>query len=700
MIRRALPFTALLGAIPLLFGYTEGIDVPGEPPARRANVETLVFVVDASATPGQKNAAGETLITADSDPMAAIRNAGERWNAIADSRVNFAQFNPGASEARRDGIDVITFADNTNTRTLVGSATAVTSFFVNVSTNTIIESDVVFNPNLRDEQNNLLAFSTTGQSNTFDIEATLVHEFGHVIGAKHTSVAGATMWQNGREGELFARTLTPDDALFAIQAYPEPGALSRYGRIQGVARFENGSAIRGGLATAVNPAGTVVTALTSLSNGAYEMVVPAGNYLVYLDPANEPLAPQGLSIDSSLIDNSFATTLFGGNNSPTTVAVAAGGAATADLTAPAGAPPLEIQYVGVRDGQDILIGTGPRALPMDQNTELFLWGPGLADIIESNIRVLGPQVGLVAGSVRVSPQLQFNNFPALRLTVQPVFSASQAHPSQAFDGGSLGTILITNQGRAAAYTAGLVVEPPFPVFVAAGVANGASFIAGPVAPGELVSIFGLNLGPAAGVSTPGFGPNGLLPTVLSEVQVTFDGTPAPLLFASRGQINLQVPYEIAGKQFTSAVATYQGRSNTQVRLPVAAAAPGVFFVAANSPAILNQDFSLNTAINREARGRALIVYATGQGTVSPVLTTGQGAPGPPSLSSINVGEVTATIGGRPAQTLFAGLAPGFVGLLQINLLVPNDAPAGAQVPLAITVRGQTIQNGVTVAIAP
>ena len=692
---RAWLAAAFLAAPLALFGYTRGVDLPGEPDARRGDAENMAFIIDSSVRPGQTNASGDTIVTPDSDPAAAVRAAAERWNRIPDSRVNFNQFTANESSVAQDGRNVITMRDDPTTRSIVGSATAVTSFFVVLSTNTIVESDIVFNPEVRDEEGTLIPFSTTGQPGTFDVEATMAHEFGHAIGAKHSSVAGATMWQNGREGELFARTLTPDDEMFAIQAYPQPSAAGNFGRIRGTARLQGGSPIRGGLVAAVNPNGTVVSALTDLVTGVYDILVPPGQYLVYVDPANDPLGAQGLTIGPQFLDIAFATTLLGGNDTPTTVAVTAGGTATADLTAPVGAPPLEIQYVGVRESDDfIVIGTGPRELPLNRPTELFLWGAGLASVVESEVRLLGPRAALVPGSVRVSSNLVFQGLPALRLTIQPT---AAAHPTQAVDGGSLATILITRQGTAAAYTGGVVLESlRAPAFSSGSVTNAASFAAGPVAPGEIVSIFGTDLGPAAGVASPGFDAQGRLATTLAAVEVTFDGTPAPLFFVSAGQINAQVPYEVAGRASTTAVVHHQRGFSAAVSLPVAAAAPGIFFLAPNVPAIVNQNGSANSPGNPEARGRALVVFATGQGVVSDPVPTGAPARSSP-LSG--VAEASATIGGRPAQVLFAGLAPGYVGLMQANLLIPNDAPAGAQ-PVVLTIRGQRTQAGVLASIAP
>ena len=204
-----------------------------------------------------------------------------------------------------------------------------------------------------------------------------------------------------------------------------------------------------------------------------------------------------------------------------------------------------------------------------------------------------------------------------------------------------------------------VVEADFggaPEFTSAGVANAASFVAGPVAPGGLVSIFGFALGPEMPLSPPGFSSaTGLLETELGGVEVEFDGIKAPLVFVSKNQLNLQAPYELAGRNSTNMVITRDGLSSATVLVPVAEAAPGLFVISETGGAILNQDSTLNTPANPAPRGGAVVVFGTGQGLVTSPVPTGGPALADP-LSGRN--GVTATVGGNPAQVLFAGLAPG------------------------------------------
>lgn len=211
------------------------------------------------------------------------------------------------------------------------------------------------------------------------------------------------------------------------------------------------------------------------------------------------------------------------------------------------------------------------------------------------------------------------------------------------------------------------VSTPGPQFNTSNVVNGASFQPGALAPGSLFTIFGSNLvsGGATSTANPdSFG--GGLPNSLAGVNMTIAGIPVPLSFVSGGQINAQIPFEVPfGMQELVVTANGVSRS-TQVNLT--SVAPGAFQVNGRG-AILNQDSSLN-APNNAAVGKSTVqLFLTGLGAVSPDVTSGR----PASLSQLTYarGKVTATIGSQPADVSFAGLAPGFIGLAQANIVVPD-----------------------------
>ena len=198
--------------------------------------------------------------------------------------------------------------------------------------------------------------------------------------------------------------------------------------------------------------------------------------------------------------------------------------------------------------------------------------------------------------------------------------------------------------------------------VAEGVANGGTLRAGAVAPGEIISIFGFDLGPASprGLQLDS---SGKVATQVGGTQVLFDGVPGPLTYVSSGQVNVIVPYGVAGASTTRVQVMYQGKATNTITLPVTASSPGIF-------AITNQDGQLNTPSNGAAAGSVLILYATGEGQTSPPGADGAVSNGPTYPKPVL--PVTVTIGNQAGIVQYAGAAPGFVsGVLQVNVQLPT-----------------------------
>jgi len=232
-----------------------------------------------------------------------------------------------------------------------------------------------------------------------------------------------------------------------------------------------------------------------------------------------------------------------------------------------------------------------------------------------------------------------------------------------------------------------------PSVPATGILNSAGFdssVAG-VSAGAIVSIFGANLSnpPANGVQ-PGLVPGtNMLHVTSNGTQVTFDGVPAPLFFVSPAQLNVQVPFEVAGKASTQIIVQLAGVPSPPVTVTVLSATPGLFTVnsSGRGPAVvLNQDGSLNSASNGEAPDRVIQLFATGLGPVSPAVATGRLAPTSPPLA-VSTELPVVTIGGVPAVVEFSGLSPGFVGLWQVNVRVPPGSSPG-ELPLALRMGGR------------
>ena len=236
-----------------------------------------------------------------------------------------------------------------------------------------------------------------------------------------------------------------------------------------------------------------------------------------------------------------------------------------------------------------------------------------------------------------------------------------------------------------AFVTKLVLEP---TLSASGVASAASGANGSVSPGEIIALYGSDLGPATGVLNSGYDPStGALPTTLGGVGVTFDGLAAPLFYVSGDQVNVQVPYEVAGEAVTSIVVSYNGIASFPVVVPVLTARPGIF--GYNGQAlILTLSGAVVNAANPASRGQSVVLFGTGPGVVNPYVPTGKPAPASPLSQASNP---QAQIGGQSATVSFAGMAPGFAGLMQINLQVPLAAPTGPNVPLAISINGVAAQ---------
>jgi endo-1,4-beta-xylanase len=233
-----------------------------------------------------------------------------------------------------------------------------------------------------------------------------------------------------------------------------------------------------------------------------------------------------------------------------------------------------------------------------------------------------------------------------------------------------------------------------PTLKAANIVNAASYQGGAISPGEIVTIFQANYGPAALVGAQ-FDANHRLTSNLSGTQVFFDGVPAPFVYSWTGQSSVIVPYEAAGRQQTMVQYQYNGVSSNTVAVPVTAATPGVFAADATGggPGLaLHRDFTLVTPSSAVTAGDPVILLATGGGTVLGGAVDGAvaAAAGQQSLN------VKATLGGLPAAVLYAGPAPSLVnGVLQVNLTVPAGLTAGPQ-PVVITVGGVASQSGITV----
>jgi uncharacterized protein (TIGR03437 family) len=225
---------------------------------------------------------------------------------------------------------------------------------------------------------------------------------------------------------------------------------------------------------------------------------------------------------------------------------------------------------------------------------------------------------------------------------------------------------------------------------AGGVVNAASFTA-PVAPGSIASAFGDFL-----VSLPLAVVQSVLPTEVSGLSLRFgDGTQAPLFYVSGTQVNFQVPWELSGQSVTL-TASVDGQTGGAQTIPLAPFAPGIFTIdgqGSGPGAILDASYRLVNSSNPTTAGATILIYCTGLGHVTNQPANGSPAPLSPLSWS---GIPTVTIGGVSANVSYSGLAPGFVGLYQVNAQVPAGLAANDAVPVVLSMGGAT-SNTATIA---
>ena len=236
------------------------------------------------------------------------------------------------------------------------------------------------------------------------------------------------------------------------------------------------------------------------------------------------------------------------------------------------------------------------------------------------------------------------------------------------------------------------------------VVNAASYIGGPISPGEVVTIFGTGIGPATAAYATTDPATGKLATMIGGVQVLLSGIAAPMIYASNTQVSAVVPYEMVFVNHSPVAIEYAGGSSNSDQLTVAAAAPGLF--AQNSSgsgpgAILNQDNSLNGPSHAAAKGSIVQVFMTGEGQTSPLGVSGAITTvtlPPPQVTPAPVQSIQVSINGQPALYTYAGEAPGMVaGVMQLNVQIPGNAPSGA-LSIQVSAGGNMSQSGVTVAV--
>ncbi len=238
-------------------------------------------------------------------------------------------------------------------------------------------------------------------------------------------------------------------------------------------------------------------------------------------------------------------------------------------------------------------------------------------------------------------------------------------------------------------TGGVNAPRDAPVIAAHGIASAANGdTASPFAPGTMIAITGTNL--ADGAAVAGALP---LPDSLNGTQVLVGAASAVLSSITPTEIDAILPTGLTPNT-TQQILILRGDSlSTPQPIPVAPAQPAIF-VMGTQPAVVDPQYRLIGPGNPAHPGDTIVLYAAGLGLTDPPIDAGAAAPTDGLAFASN--PVTATIAGQPAPVAFAGLAPGLVGLYQINVAIPATVEPSPETPLAITAAGLSSQVTIVV----
>jgi uncharacterized protein (TIGR03437 family) len=380
---------------------------------------------------------------------------------------------------------------------------------------------------------------------------------------------------------------------------------------------------------------------------------------------------------------------------PSTVQVSVNGASLAAgqytgsvtiASSGAGGSPIAVGVI-LNVVQGVVLGASPTSLSFAYNNNT---GQALPSALNLAVTSSG------GGNVPFTAQAQQDGTAGAWLAVAPGSGNAPATLSVSVGGGATNLV-------AGTYTGHIVISSPIalatvsipvtltvttiPKPVVVEVRNAASYFLGGISPGENIWIKGSGLGPAT--LSNGTVVNNAFTTTLANTRVLFDNIAAPIIYASDSQTSVMVPYGVGGRTSTSIVVEYSGVQSVAVPYSVVAALPGIYTLNSSGSgpgSIVNQNGVINGPNTPEKRGNVITVYMTGEGATNPQGSDGTIIPADGSVLKKPVPTVTATIGGVAAGVQYAGSAPGIVsGVMQVNLLIPANAPVGGAIPIVINV---------------
>jgi uncharacterized protein (TIGR03437 family) len=355
------------------------------------------------------------------------------------------------------------------------------------------------------------------------------------------------------------------------------------------------------------------------------------------------------------------------------------------------------------NGNIVITSTGAANSPLTIPVKLVVTqaapAPTLSGIVPNTVAAGGQDLTItVNGSNFLTASAVNANSTPVATTFVNATTLSALIPAKMLANPGTVAITVTNPAPNSAVTAAinLAVTAPLPTVAAADVINSASMASGAIAPGEVITINGLDLGPTTALVADGS--SGSYATTLGSVRVLFDGQAAPILSAGAAQIVTVVPFGLDGQQTTQFQVEYNGQRSEAIALAVAPAAPALYSLdgtGVGQGKVTNADGSANGKDSPAPAGTLVTIAATGGGQTSPASV--DGAVVSDTTPQLNL-PVAVQMGGEDCADVTVGPAPGLIsGMLVVTARVPADL--SGTVPVVFTVGGAPSQSGVTLEVA-